>query len=172
MKSLDPFSQTARGFTLIEVLLSIGIISLLFGFTAMGVSQVSKRLLIGPSDAYLENILTTAARRARDGVQASDWGVYLPYDELSRNLSEVIVFKGSSYAMRDSDFDQEFVFSEKTDFVSVDFSGAEPDRIDDHEVVFELYAGQTSQSGSVALEVFGVSRTIVVSPQGFITREL
>lgn len=172
MRLSEAFKDDTRGFTLIEVLLSIGIISLLLGFTALGASQVSKHLLIGPSDAILENILTTAARRARDGVEASDWGVYLPYDEVSRSLSEVVVFKGSSYATRDSDFDQVFAFSEKTDFVSVDFSGSGPDGTDDHEVVFDLYGGQTSAYGSVELEVFGVSRTIVVSPQGFITREL
>lgn len=172
MKSLDPFKQNTRGFTLIEVLLSVGIVTLLIGFTALGASQISKRLLIGPSDAYLENILTTAVRRARDGVGASDWGVYLPYDEITRNLDEAIVFKGSSYATRESAFDQTFAFSDKTDFVSVDFSGVEPDRTNDHEVVFELYSGQTSSYGSIVLEIFGVNRTVAVSQQGFITREL
>ncbi|NQV90416.1 prepilin-type N-terminal cleavage/methylation domain-containing protein [Candidatus Uhrbacteria bacterium] len=171
MKSSAP-SKQRKGFTIVEVLISISILSMLFAIGATGASRMSKRLLIGPSDAYLENILTTASRRARDGVEGGSWGVYLPYDEETRNLSEVVVFKGSSYATRDSAFDQVFPYANKTDFITVDFSGAGVDTTNDHEVIFMLYSGQTSQYGSVDLEVFGVARTVRISPEGFITREL
>ncbi|PJE77057.1 hypothetical protein COV05_01410 [Candidatus Uhrbacteria bacterium CG10_big_fil_rev_8_21_14_0_10_48_16] len=171
MKSLD-HSKKNQGFTLVEALVSIAIFSVLFGFTAVGASQVSKRLFIGPSDAYLENILTTASRRARDGVEGGDWGVYLPYDEVTRNLSEVIVFQGASYATRNSSLDQSFAFSDKIDLISVDFSGSSPVTGNDHEVVFTRYSGQTSMYGSVDLEVFGVPRSVTISEQGFVTREL
>ena len=171
MKSSVP-SKSLGGFTLMEVLISVAIFSLLFSFTAMGASQLSKRLLIGPSDAYLENILITASRRARDGVEASDWGVNLPYDEQTRTLASITVFKGSSYAARDSSFDQTFTYSDNIDFVTVDFSGSLPATGNDHEIVFERYSGETAMFGSVVLEVFGVERSVAISSQGMITREL
>lgn len=175
MKSSVPSKQahpTSAGLTLFEAVITIGIIGFLFSLSALGASQTSKRLLIGPSDGYLESIFMTASRRARDGVEGSAWGVYLPYDEQSRKLNEVLVFKGLSYASRDSIFDQTFSFSEHTEFVTVDFSGVAPDSVNDHEVVFERYSGETAMYGSVELEVFGEIRSVTISEEGFVTREL
>lgn len=169
---LSVLSKNSRGFTIIETLVSLTIISVLVGLTAVGASQLTKRLLVSPSDAYLESILITASRRARDGVGGSDWGVFLPYDETTRVLSSITVFKGSSYALRDSAFDHVFPFSDKIDFVSVDFSGEDISTGNDHEIVFQRYSGETTMFGSVEIEVVGIGRIVTVTSQGIITREL
>jgi len=171
MKLLDR-SKTESGFTLIEVLITIAIISIMFGLAVLSASRISNRLSIAPGDSNLVNLLTSASRRARDGVKESPWGVYFPYDEVSRSLNEAIIFKGSSYATRDTAYDQSYSFSERVQFITVDFSGVGPLVGNDHEVVFDKYTGQTNQYGSVDLEMLGVSRTVIVSSQGFVTREL
>ncbi len=170
MKWLDRSKQ--NGFTLIEVIISIALLSMLFGLALYGTTKLSTQLFIGPADANLVNVLTTASRRARDGVGGGAWGVYLPFDEQTRVLSEAVVYKGSSYALRDTAYDQTFAFSERVKFVSVDFSGSAPTTINSHEVLFEKYSGQTSQYGSVELETMGVTRHVTVSNHGFVTKEL
>ncbi|NQV89283.1 MAG: prepilin-type N-terminal cleavage/methylation domain-containing protein [Parcubacteria group bacterium] len=164
-------SYSQRGFTLIEVILSVAIIVVIFGLSTFGAVKLSNRLYVAPADTGLINIFSTAARKSRDGSGQSDWGVYLPYNEISRALNEIIVFKGSSYALRDSDYDVSYRFSDTTLFVDVSLSGASPSSGDDHEIVFSVLTGQTDNYGTITLTVFGQERVVSVGEDGIPTRE-
>jgi len=155
-----------------EVIVSIALLSLLFGLAIYATTKLSTQLFIAPADAHLLHVLTTASRRARDGVQSSAWGVYLPFNETTRVLSEVTVYKGQTYDLRDPAYDQTFSFSERVKFVSVDLSGSAPATSNSHEVSFDLYSGSTSAYGSIELETMGITRHVTVSPHGFVTKEL
>lgn len=160
-----------RGFTLIEVILSVAIILVIFGISTAGAVKLSNRLNVAPADTGIINMLSTAARKARDGFGQSSWGVYLPYDETTRVLNEVIVFKGNSYALRDSDYDVSYRFSDTTVFTEVSLSGASPSVGDDHEIVFSALTGQTDNYGTITLTVFGQERVVSVGKDGIPTRE-
>jgi prepilin-type N-terminal cleavage/methylation domain-containing protein len=160
-----------KGFTLIELIISIAIISFVVGLSAFGASQLAKQLYLAPADAAMTHVLTTAARHARNGIGDSAWGVYIPYDETTRQSTEAILYKGSSYASRDQSADISFPISETTRFTTMNLSGASPTSGNDHEVNFTKRSGDTSNYGTITLTVFGQERIIAVSAEGFATRE-
>jgi len=139
------------GFTLVELLVSIGLFAVII-----------------PAEE-LAALLTSAARNARHGANASARGLYLPYDNTIRLTDEVILFSGDSYALRDAVEDIAFDFDEGTTFDAVLLSGAVPSSGDDHEAVFSALTGETSQYGTITLTFRGETRIIDVSPSGFIT---
>ena len=51
----------ARGFTIIELVIAIGLSSLFFGLSLMGISHLSKRLRVSPADTGIIHVLSTAA---------------------------------------------------------------------------------------------------------------
>ena len=161
----------ARGFTIIELVIAIGLSSLFFGLSLMGISHLSKRLRVSPADTGIIHVLSTAALQARLGEEESAWGVYFPYDEESRLADHLILFSGENYATRNSNKDIFYPISSTITFQTVSLSGAGISEGNDHEVVFHVFSGSTENYGSIMIEVYNEQRTVVVSKQGFITRE-
>jgi prepilin-type N-terminal cleavage/methylation domain-containing protein len=160
-----------QGFTLIELIISIAIIALVVGMSAFGAAQLAKQLYLAPADAALTHVLTTAARHARNGIGDSAWGVYIPYDEGTRQSTEAVLYKGVNYASRDQSADISFPIAETTQFTTMNLSGSAPSAGNDHEVNFTKLSGGTAQYGSMTITVFGQERIIAISEQGFATRE-
>ncbi|MBI5369962.1 prepilin-type N-terminal cleavage/methylation domain-containing protein [Candidatus Uhrbacteria bacterium] len=160
-----------RGFTLLELVMVVGIFSLLITVAATSAFSFSKKLNIGRADVQLVDVLTNATLKARSGDGAQSWGVYLPYNEATRVADELVVFRGTSYAMRDRAFDETYPYTTSSHFDSAVLSGAGVSTGNDHEVVFTAFTGATSQYGTITLNIFGVDQTILVTPEGFITRE-
>jgi prepilin-type N-terminal cleavage/methylation domain-containing protein len=160
-----------KGFTLIELLISIAVISLIVGVSAFGASQLAKQLYLAPADSAITHVLTTAARHARNGIGDSAWGVYIPYDETTRQSTEAILYKGTNYASRDQSADISFPIAETTRFTTMNLSGASATNGNDHEVNFTKHSGDTGNYGTMTLTVFGQERIIAVSAEGFATRE-
>jgi prepilin-type N-terminal cleavage/methylation domain-containing protein len=173
MKLSDHFNQdkNQRGMTLIEMLIAIAIFVLIFSLSMFTGFLLTKQMRVNSSDVALENMFTTALRRAQTGESASSWGVYIPYDKIERTTEEIIVFAGDSYETRDASLDVSYTFPSTVYFEYIDFSGAYFDTGDDFEIVFDATTGQTSQYGSVTIELYEEQRQIVITPQGFITRE-
>ena len=156
------------GFTLVELLVSIGLFAVIILVTMPSVSKLGDSRAVEPAEE-LAALLTSAARNARHGANASARGLYLPYDNATRLTDEVILFSGDSYALRDAVEDIVFDFDEGTTFDAVLLSGAVPSSGDDHEAVFSALTGETSQYGTITLTFRGETRIIDVSPSGFIT---
>jgi len=95
------------------------------------------------------------ARRAQLLAQASDgdspWGV-------SVSTAQIILFKGASYASRDSTFDE--LSSIPTTITSSGFT----------EIVFNKYTGLPQTTGTITLtSIAGNLRTITINAKGTIT---
>lgn len=159
-----------RGFTLIEVMLTIGIVGMLFFAVAYGLSVFQRSFAAQTVDRELTSILSTAARRARIGMSNDAWGVYIPYDGTTRLTTTITLFHGTSYATRVTADDQVYSVNKDAKFVSVDFSGAAANTGNDHEVLFSAFSGSTAQYGSVLLEWYGKQRTITIDADGFSVR--
>ena len=142
--------KSARGFSLIEVLLSIAMIAILAGLSVpiYNTFQVQNELHIA-ADTF-----TQTARRAqslaRSGTHDSDWGV-------SVQAGQIVLFSGDSYTARDVDRDESFELP-----TTVTPSGAS-------EVVFDrtdgvppttpsiTFTGSTGDSEIVAINAWGVA---------------
>ena len=158
----------ARGFTTIELLVTTAIIVIVFTLGTSVFSLIQQTAAAPSGTIALEQILGSAARRARAGVAGTAWGVYLPYDEVTRHAGSVTVFSGNTYATRNVSLDSISRFNEGVEFTTVDLSGAQSSLGNDHEIIFASISGQTSQYGSVTLNVYGKTFVITITEDGFV----
>lgn len=138
-----------RGFTLLELLLSVAIISLIAGF-----SLPVYRTLLSKNDLDISATVTTSSlRRAQILSQAVDgdttWGV-------KTQSGSIIIFKGTSFASRDSSFDEAFPVP-----ASISFGGI-------NEIVFAKLTGFPQTTGTVNLSTESNSRSVTISEKGMV----
>ncbi|MFA6410427.1 MAG: prepilin-type N-terminal cleavage/methylation domain-containing protein [Candidatus Buchananbacteria bacterium] len=125
-----------KGFTLIELLLVIGMMAIVAGMSVpfFQTFQVSSDLYTNTNT--IVKTLDRARQQAISGQNNSDWGVYFAND-----VKKVILFKGSNYASRQVDYDQEIVYSKPFN-LTADFGS---------EVSFSVYSGKASKTGTISL---------------------
>jgi len=147
-KSYKP--KANKGFTLIEVVLSLAIVILIFGIATPFYQdyQIRNGLDIGVN-TIVENLRRAQVlSMAVDG--DSNWGV-----NISGN--QVTLFKGVSFATRDVTFD------EVSDILSViSFLGL-------NEIVFSKLNGLPNTTGMINLSVSGNTRTVSINEKGILT---
>ncbi len=112
-----------KGFTLVEILIVLGLIAILSTMVVMYSVTFYGNTLLQEDSEYVLNALRKARSYALTGKEDSDWGVKFIEAE-----DKYVVFKGSRYTERDTDYDLEF------DIVS-------SYQIDFDEVVFEKTTG-------------------------------
>lgn len=166
MPSLRPFKHARSGFTLLEMSVAIGIFSIIILMTTFGLSAFQRSTAKQAVDLELLSILSSAARRARLGLEDDAWGVYIPYDSSTRQTETIALFSGSSYATRTVANDQVFEINGDTVFSAVDFSGSAANTGNDHEIVFAKLSGSTTQYGSVTLTWFDQTETLTITADG------
>ncbi len=169
-----------QGFTLIETVMTLTIMSGLFSLTLLTMDMAYKTSLIrGTSDAVTSSI-STASARSRNGLYGMYWGVYIDYDDATRVANEVVVFavNGSvvafddaDYARRDPTYDLHYDLSPRPYFHWVDLAGGSATTGDDHEIIFDPLTGSTQDWGSIDLAGPVIGVNIDVSPLGTPSRE-
>lgn len=138
-----------RGFTLLELLLFVAIISLL-----AGLSLPVYRTLLSKNDLDIAATVTASSlKRAQVLSQSVDgditWGVKV-------QSGNIIVFKGTSYVARDASYDENF------DLVtSIAPSGTT-------EYVFSKLSGLPQAIGTVILITENDTRTVTINEKGMV----
>lgn len=142
-------SNSKQGFTLLEMLLSVAAIGIL-----AGLSLPVFRTLLTKND--LDIAIATAAqtlRRAQILSQTVDgntsWGVKM-------QSGSITLFKGTSFASRDSSFDETFDMS-----TSINMGGVT-------EIVFAKFTGFPQITGNVNLSTESDARSISINEKGTI----
>lgn len=131
-----------RGFTLVEILLALGILGLM-----LAVAQPSYSLFLatmGAQDA--EAVYVQTLRRAQllseAGEGDSAWGVRI-------STSSILLYKGSSHASRDTAYDEAF-----TSATQFSVSGLT-------DVVFTKFTGFPNAAGTTTISTPGISPAYV-----------
>lgn len=139
-----------RGFTLVEIIVSLSIISLLAGMTFYSY----KNLQVNNDFFYSQQIIIKALRRAQFSSQAvyhdDAWGVHL-------NGQQVIIFKGSDFNNRLVDFDEKFTLPK-----NIILSGLE-------DIKFNKFDGLPSSAGEIMISYLNETKTIVINQKGTIS---
>lgn len=138
------------GFTLIEVLLSVALLTVLAGFSL----PVYRSFQIRNDLDIASNTVVQSLYRAQILSQAvsgdSSWGVYV-------GIGEIVIFQGDTYVTRDSDWDE--VFDVPT---SITPSGIA-------SVVFDKLTGLPQSTGSIILDSnTNETKTITINSQGMV----
>lgn len=143
-------SSTSTGFTLLEVLLSVGLITILAGLSM----PVAQRFQVQNDMTIASTTIAQNLRRAQLESQAVDgdstWGVKI-------QSGSIVMFQGASYASRIATYDELFDLP-----TSITPSGL-------GEVVFAKMTGLPQSTGTVTLtDNAGVVKAIVVNSKGTI----
>ena len=121
-----------KGFTLLEILLSIALIALLSGLSV----PVYQSFQVKNDLDIASNTIAQNARRAQVLAQAVDgdttWGIYI-------QSGSITLFQGSSYASRNTNYDEDFEMP-----TSIVPSGLQ-------EIVFSKLYGEPQVTGTVTL---------------------
>jgi len=140
----------SHGFTLVELLLSIAIMTILTGLSLPVYESFTKR---NDLDLMTQNVASAMRRAevyARGAKNDSTWGVQL-------QASRATLFKGSTYSTRDTTFDETIELPE-----SVSLSG-------DTEVIFSKLTGAPDAVTTVSLSsTTNDIRTITVNGNGMV----
>jgi prepilin-type N-terminal cleavage/methylation domain-containing protein len=144
------FKFKLRGFTLPEVLLSITLLSVIAGMTIP-----AYRIFMVRNDLDIATVTVAQnLRRAQALSQAGDgdmtWGVKV-------SVGSILVFKGASFVLRDSSFDENT--SIPTSIVPTGVS----------EIVFLKFSGLPTATGTFSLtSSSNEKRTITINEKGMV----
>lgn len=93
------FLATRRGFTVLEVLLVVAIVSLIGGFGMPVYYSFQAKNDLDLATDVTAQVLRRAHTLSRAMVNDDGWGVYIEPEA-------IVLFKGSAYATRDTSFDE------------------------------------------------------------------
>ncbi len=142
-----------KGFTLVEALLVLALLSLLVAVTAPLYQNMQVRSNLDNQASILSQTWRRAQSLSRSGNNDSSWGVML-------STSTVTLFSGASYASRDTSYDEIFNLPESVWPAS------------SSEIVFSKYWGLPSASTTVILySNTNESRILSINGQGGINYE-
>ena len=141
--------KNENGFTLLELLLSVAIISLL-----AGLSLPVYRTLLSKNDLDISATVTASSlRRAQTLSQAVDgdttWGIKV-------QSGNIVIFKGASFATRDTTFDETFDVP-----TTIGVSGST-------EIVFAKFTGLPQTTGTINLSSETDSKTVTINEKGMV----
>lgn len=140
-----------KGFTLVELLLSVSILGIIAGFTTPLYIGFQNRNQLAVFSDTVVGALRKAQYYAIHKSNNSQWGVAV-------GGGSVTVFAGESYALRDQSLDEVHPIP-----ATITASGL-------NAVVFTKGTGEPSVTGVLTLESVGYTRTITVDPKGVIGR--
>lgn len=120
------------GFTLIETLLAIAILSMIVGISVPALGNLQPKNTLSVSQSVLLQSLHEAQLKSQAVENDSTWGVYV-------QAGSITLFQGVSYVGRNSDYDQVFDLSS-----SITPSGLS-------EVVFSKMYGYPNFTGTFTL---------------------
>lgn len=144
-----PFSPK-NGFTLLELLLSVALMSLLAGIAAPMYLSLQSENEMAIAVTTVEDVLRRGQVRAQAVDGDSPWGVEMV-------SSTITLFKGNNFAGRDQSFDENYKLT-----ATVKLSGL-------NDVVFNKFSGWTNASGTVIItHQDGRQKNVSISELGII----
>lgn len=139
------------GFTLLELLLSVIILTLIAGFSLPFYVSFQQRNELDTTTNLTVDMLRRAQNYARSGDGDSQWGVATQGGQLT-------VFKGATYAARDTTEDEAVAIPG-----SISASGLA-------EVTFSKLRGIPSTTGSISLaSTVNTTRTVTINAMGTVS---
>jgi len=150
--TVKPQASMKRGLTIIELLLSVAILTILFVVSIPFFFSMINKNNLDSTRLQAAQGIRRAMLKAQSADQNSNWGIYFTTDK-------IVIFKGSSYAGRDAGYD--IITSVDHSLV---FSG-------DTEIVFTKLTGELSSTKTVTIRSSssGESKSVTVNTKGAIT---
>lgn len=132
------------GFTLVEILVIVGIMVILIALAIPSYRFFQQESDLVNNTEEIINTLRLAQNKTLASERASQYGVY--FDQ-STSPQQYTLFKGSNYASRDISFDEVRKLSKSIEISEINFNGG------GSEVIFDRISGTTSQHGYISIRL-------------------
>lgn len=151
-----------RGFTIIEIVVALGIVGMISVVVVSNFLDITKRTDLGGALQELVGVVELAQSKTLASEDSSQYGIY--FDSVT-SPHQYILFKGTSFAARDTSYDKRYSLPGTIEFFAISFVGGS-------EVIFNKLTGTTEQSGSVTLRLksdTSQAKTLFISNTGAIS---
>lgn len=132
-----------KSFTLIEILIVVGVLALSVGLSVPILGLFQKTSALNSSVQEIAGFLRLAQNKTLALEKGGQWGIYF---STSTSPQQYILFKGPSFASRDSSFDEARSLSKNIEIYQIDLTGKS-------EVVFSKISGQAVPAGNIYLRL-------------------
>lgn len=146
-----------KGFTLIEILITLGIVGVLFGLISAPLMSFYRDIVYRGNVENVLTMLDEARKSTLSSYYSSQYGVHVA-------TSTVTLFKGATYSAVDPDNDV-FELSGIVEITETNITGG------GDEIVFERITGETSQDGTLVVSLLVgrmSSSTITIHKSGLV----
>jgi prepilin-type N-terminal cleavage/methylation domain-containing protein len=152
--------KAARGFTLIEIIVVLGIVGLLVSMVVIANTKQYTRQLSSSEESVLITSLQRARSRSMSNINAIPHGVYFGTDACPSSIYDYcyVIFEGEEF----DDNPDTYEYVEKNNAVVIDSSDA------DKVVIFEQLSGNLDTDVEITLTNFGEETTININTMGLI----
>ena len=140
-----------KGFTLIELLIVIALLTILGILTTGFYSRFYNQNAVSVVTDEITQELRKAQIYAMTGKQNGNWGVH-------NNTTSIILFQGSTFAGRNSAFDETFSVNSNIAITGLT------------DVIFFHMTGTPSATPTIVVSNANNTRTIIVNAQGVVNR--
>jgi type II secretory pathway pseudopilin PulG len=140
-----------RGFTLLETLLSVALLSMVFILTIPLSQTVLYSNDLEQSTQISIRAIRTAQSLSQSSLNDSTWGVRF-------SSGQITVFQGASYAARVSASDREYDVSTNTSFGGTT------------EIIFNKIYGEPNITGTLSINNRNKSENLVINEKGNLTK--
>lgn len=154
----SPFARERAGFTLVEIVVAIGIMIALASVIVSGFLNFRKASLLNASAEIVASELLGARTKTLSSEGGYQYGVHFQSDR-------VVLFRGATYSAGDPN-NVETVLPSAAEISAITLTGGGAD------LVFARLTGATSQNGSVTVRVksdVARTRTVSVTQTGIIS---
>lgn len=138
MNNLLSKKNRCQGFTLLEIIISVGVLTLISGLALVSFINSRNVREVATSGQDVISVLRLAQSKSIGGEDNSAWGIHL-------EQGQAVLFRGTSYI--GATFTQSFPLSARLEIANIALIGGGSD------VVFKRITGRTDNSGSFEVRV-------------------
>lgn len=155
-----PSKSLSRGFSLVEILAVVTIISILAGVVLLSTFNFRERIILTTESERLVSLIREARTRTTSGYNDANYGVHFEADE-------VTIFSGSSY-VAGAGSNEVAVLDSQVELSDIDLAtGA-------FDLTFNSLSGRASTNGTLTLSLVAsssVAKVITINEAGYVNTE-